>query len=499
MGTAFNTTNTTEIPSEITPSGHPDNHPRSLRVFFATEMWERYGFYVVQALLALYMAFHFKWADKEVYALVSLFTAMNYLSPIVGGWIADNLLGQKNTIMTGAFCLFFSYIALSLVDTNFGLIAALSAISVGTGLLKPNISSLLGNEYPPNSTKRESGFILFYLGITTGIILGTTLPSYIQAYFGWSAAFLSAAFGMVLAIGIFYYGVKRYQIEDYHPFEHNWNKIFSAVLLICIIWGISFYILYNPQFADISFCLFVVFTISALIGTIRRESGAQRYQTIVIGLLCIISSVFWAFYFQMFTSLTLFIARLVEPNLFGLFFPAPYYVAVQSIGMLIIGYFIAKSKPKGDVKQSGIRAANKFLLAMFFMLLAYGLIVCSSLGNTNTNLLSPLILIPAYLMFSAAELLLSPTGLAAMTILASRSKVSTMMGIFFVSLGIGAFLSGKLAYLTALSNPDTMTLVDLKIHYTHTFGILFLILLAMTLICFVLKLVIKRLLNKIRN
>jgi POT family proton-dependent oligopeptide transporter len=476
---------------------HSDKHPSSLRVFFATEMWERYGFYVVQALLALYLAYHFKWPDKDVYALVSLFTAMNYLSPIIGGWIADNLLGQKNTILTGAFCLFLSYIALSVVDSTFGLIAALSAISVGTGLLKPNIASLLGNEYEPDSPKRESGFVLFYLGITTGIILGTTLPSYIQAYFGWSSAFLSASFGMILALSIFSFGIKHYKIQDYHPFKHDPGKILTALLLIALVWCVSFYILYNPEFADISFGLFVLFAIATLVSAIRQESGAQRNQTIVIGLLSIISSIFWAFYFQMFTSLTLFIARVVEPKLFGIFFPAPYYVAIQSFGMLVIGYFIAKSNTKGSAKQSGIRSGNKFIWSLSSMLLAFAIIVISCFGSTGYQLLSPLLLIPSYLLFSVAELLLSPVGLSAMTILASRAKVSTMMGIFYVSLGIGAFFSGKLAFLTAVEHPEGTPLLELKMHYAHTFGNLLIILFITTAICVVLNFIIKKLLNRI--
>src|SRR5262245_54132396 len=144
-------------------------HPPSLHTFFATEMWERYGFYVVQTLLALYLAFHFKWIDKRIYSLVGSFTALTYLSPLIGGWIADHLLGQKRAILTGAVFLFFSYLTLSWLTSDNGLAAALAGIAVGTGLLKPNISSLLGNEYPSGSAKRESGFTIFYMGITTGI------------------------------------------------------------------------------------------------------------------------------------------------------------------------------------------------------------------------------------------------------------------------------------------------------------------------------------------
>jgi len=164
-------------------------HPPSLRIFFATEMWERYGFYVVQTLLALYLALRFHWQDKQIYELVGSFTALTYVSPLIGGWIADHLLGQKRTILSGAFVLLVSYFALSFTSSNHGLTLCLASIAIGSGLLKPNISSLLGNEYPEGSPNREKGFTLFYLGITTGIIMGSTFPGYLHHHFGWSVAF----------------------------------------------------------------------------------------------------------------------------------------------------------------------------------------------------------------------------------------------------------------------------------------------------------------------
>ena len=104
-------------------------HPPSLRTFFATELWERYGFYVVQTLLALYLALHFEWPDKRIYALVGSFTALTYISPVIGGWIADHLLGQKRAILTGAVVLFANYIALSFVLTDLGLTASLAVLA----------------------------------------------------------------------------------------------------------------------------------------------------------------------------------------------------------------------------------------------------------------------------------------------------------------------------------------------------------------------------------
>ncbi|MFC3907459.1 peptide MFS transporter [Legionella dresdenensis] len=468
--------------------------PSSLRVFFATEMWERYGFYVVQTLLALYLALHFKWPDKQVYSLVASFTALTYLSPIMGGWVADQLLGQKNSILAGAVFLFFSYATLALSTSEYNLVVALACIALGTGFLKPNISSLLGNEYAENSPQRESGFTIFYMGITTGIILGTTLPSLINKHLGWSASFASAAVGMIIAFTVFFFGVRKYQIKDYNHFEYRHSKIVKAFFITMAFWIFSFFVLMQPHFADAAFLIASVISLIYLSVAIKRESPAQARQTIVIGLLCIISVLFWAFYFQMFLSLTLFISRVVQPQLFGIAFPPPYYVSIQSLGMLLFGYLLSRSKPTLNLAERGIRTGNKFMLAIIFMFMAYALIAYVCNHNLTEGLLSPLLFIPAYLLISIAELLLSPVGLSAITMLASRRKVSTMMGIFFVSLGVGAFLSGKLAEITSV-DPDQLSIVELKVHYANTFLVLFLILFGVTIVCALLNFVIKYLLR----
>ncbi|MFA5959118.1 MAG: peptide MFS transporter [Tatlockia sp.] len=470
-------------------------HPSSLSVFFATEMWERYGFYVVQSLLALYLALHFKWSDHRVYELVGSFTALTYLSPVLGGWIADHLLGQKRAILTGAVLLFLSYLVLTLLSSDQGLPAALAGVAVGTGLLKPNISSLLGNEYPVGSPKRESGFTIFYMGLTTGIILGTTLPSILIDHFGWSFTFASAAVGAIISFIVFALGSYHFKIADYHPFEFELNKLAKAIAMLFLLWIVSFYILNYPIFADSAFGLVVVLSLLYLFFTIKREDSLQGGQTAVIGLLCIISVMFWTFYFQMFLSLTLFISRVVEPTFLGINFPPPYYVSVQSIGMIIFGYLLSRSKVHLSLARSGMRTGNKFVLAMVFMTLAYCLIGLVSNFSSANSLMSPWYFIPAYLFISIAELLLSPVGLSAITVLASRKRVSTMMGIFFVSLGVGAFLSGKLAAITAI-NPTALSIIEIKAHYAHAFTRLLAILAASTLLCAVLNQCIRRLLQR---
>ncbi|MDX2347041.1 MAG: oligopeptide:H+ symporter, partial [Legionella sp.] len=224
-------------------------------------MWERYGFYVVQTLLALYLAQYFKWPDKQIYMLIGSFTALTYISPVLGGWIADHLIGQKRATFLGAFFLCVSYIFLSLQSTAQALPFALAGIAVGTGLLKSNISSLLGNQYPRNSASRESGFTIFYMGITTGIILGTTLPSFLNAHFGWSASFLSAAIGIVIGVLTFGFGIYRYKITDYQPYIFNVNKTLQAAFMVFFLWGSAWFILTSPKIADTIFCIVVILSL----------------------------------------------------------------------------------------------------------------------------------------------------------------------------------------------------------------------------------------------
>jgi POT family proton-dependent oligopeptide transporter len=472
-------------------------HPSTLPIFFLTEMWERYGFYVVQTLLAIYLAMHFSWPDKQVYALIGSFTALTYLSPFVGGWIADKYIGQKASVLLGAVILLISYVVLSFSAHIPTLITALSSIAVGTGLLKPNISSLLGNQYPDDCTLRENGFTIFYLGITTGIILGTTLPSIFNHLFGWKIAFLSAAVGLSFSILTFSYGILKNKIDNYPSSrtKHFMNYIKSAFIL-CALWFLNKEIMLNPKFADMVFPAISVIAIGYLMYSIFTEEKAQSKKTLIIMFLCIISVMFWSFYFQMFMSLTLFIIRAVESVFLGIEFTPPYYVAIESIGMIIIGYCLTRkyNKVSLSVEKQASNIINKFIYALALMLLNYLWIDFICHWSNPSHKISPLMIIPGYLIISKAELLLSPIGVSAMTILSCRKKVSTMMGIFFVSLGLGGFFSGKLAGLTAVSD-QSMSVEALKMHYTNGFTKLATIL----LICVVLSLLLKYFSTKILN
>jgi POT family proton-dependent oligopeptide transporter len=289
----------------------------------------------------------------------------------------------------------------------------------------------------------------------------------------------------------------KYKINDYNPFVFNLKKSAFALIFMLLLWSLSFYILNSPQLANLMFGLVVLFSAIYILYSVNNESANQSRLTLVIGLLCIISVTFWSFYFQMFMSLTLFISRVVQPTLYGIQFPPPYYITIQSIGMLAIGYFLAKKHHQLTLIQRGLSTGKKFLFAMLCMTIAYSIIAFVSSFIDKSVLLSPLLIIPAYLMISLAELLLSPVGLSAITVLADKNKVSTMMGIFFVSLGIGGFLSGKLAGLTAIPTGETNILV-LKNLYAAAFTQQLSILFIATLGCLVLFAIIKFLLTHVK-
>lgn len=447
------------------------SHPPALFVFFGTEMWERYGFYVVQALLAIYLTQHFKLSDDLTYTIVGTFTALTYISPIVGGWIADHLIGQKQAVSLGALVLLMSYILLSVGDTPNALLHALAGVAVGTGLLKPNISSLLGRQYSDDSARRDSGFTIFYMGITSGIILGTTLPSKLQQWYGWDLCFSSAALGLLFALFIFNLGTRYFHIENYARLEGNrYFNWFKAILIALILWRVSIHVMQSASLAFDFFLLIVILAVSYVINVARKEDLEQRKKTLALLLLCVISALFWSFYFQMFMVLTLFITRAVQPTVLGISFPAPFYVTVESVGMIGFGFILTKVWARLPIHNVAISTVTKFMISMLLMLLAYSVILMT-MRVSDPGLISPWPIIGAYLIISLAELMLSPIGLSAVTRLASPNVVSTLMGVFFVSLGIGGYLSGKLASLAAIDK-TTLDIVQIKSDYFHAFSLM---------------------------
>jgi POT family proton-dependent oligopeptide transporter len=240
-------------------------------------------------------------------------------------------------------------------------------------------------------------------------------------------------------------------------------------MIICVFWNISFIILSRPKIALWFFSVMLIFATVYVSQIYLKEKGSFRKELTALLLLCLISVFFWAFYFQMFLSLTLFITRSVKPTLLGFNFPAPYYVAVESFGLLVFGYLFAKYQPKRKNKSIAESTVWKFTLSMFLMFIAY-LLICLAMATTTLHqLVPPWLILCAYIVIAMSELLLSPVGLSAVTEISKPKYVSTLTGVFFISLGLGGYLSGLLANITSLSSSEQYMLSSLQLNYQHAF------------------------------
>ncbi len=436
----------------------PNRHPKALWVLFLTETCERYGFYTIQSIISLYLALHLGLSDVTAYEIAGAFTALTYISPIMGGWIADNYIGQRKAIIFGAIILCSGYLGLAFNSALQGIIFALATVAMGTGLLKPNISSILGHQYAEDDPRRNTGFTLFYMGINLGILLGTTIPTQIQFLYGWQLTFISAAFALLTAIFIFAVGSNRLKITDYSIVKEHTKPtqdyLISAIM-VSVFFVLAAVVLTHTDLADYFFIALSIFCAVYVLWTAFKEEGTQRLNTFAFFFLCIISVIFWAAYFQIFLVLTLFISRCVQPTLFGIDLSPPHYVALQSIGIMVFGYILQKVWVRWPDKHVAYGVSVKFAISILLMFIAYALIVFA-IGDVNSaTRISPWPVLIAYLFISLAELMLSPIALSAVTMLIRPQIVSTMMGVFFVTLGVGAYLSGELAKVAAIDQSIT--------------------------------------------
>lgn len=469
--------------------------PKALKLFFATEMWERYGFYVIQTLLAIYLLKQFELADTLIDSLVGSFTAFTYISPIIGGWLADHYLGQKRAILLGGVILSLAYSLLAFSHTLAEVTYCLAGVAVGTGLFKPNISGLLGTLYKQKAAARDSGFTLFYVGISTGIILGSAIPGILMAHYGWPSAYLSASLGLLFAILTFALGSSYYHIQDIQKLTLSYRS-YGVTFLILILSFLAYTAVIRLEWlSNITFFVIAIATIGVTIQIAFKYQGYQRRCFLAFLLLCGVSVVFWSLYFQMFLSLTLFIIRLVKSELFGLVILPPYYITVESIGLVVLGPILAKFWQLMHAKNRPVSSEVKFALSMTFTTLAFLSILLLTKFSASFPI-SAMYLMAIYLLISLAELLISPIGLALVTKLIPKGYVGLMIGVFFVSLGLGAKVAGWMADFAALSPTVNYSLPEIRMHYLHAFTIFLLISFAATLIAWLLVPLLRRLMQK---
>lgn len=472
--------------------------PKALPFLFLTEMWERFGFYVVQGMLILYMTKALNFSDDSSYTIAGSFAALAYISPLGGGFLADRFLGFRTAIIWGGMFLVSGYALLAIWSGGFYL--ALATIIVGNGLFKPSISSLLGSLYEPGDPGRESGFTLFYIGINIGVLLAGLSSGFIKNHFGWQASFMLASVGLVIGLSIFGISLKRLAELKHNPLHPKPADItygFGAFIISCclvFIYLISKFLekLPSSDYAKLLLPLSGVVLLACLVVLIFRQKAEARSNLLTLNALIISSIIFWMIYWQMFLSANLFIDRLVDKNLFGLQIPTTAFYTLESIFVILLGPAFAWSWQTLHQSSLNPSSFSKFILAIVFV--GFGALALGSATyfSNSQDLISPLWIVISYFCITVGEMLISPIGLSAVTTLAPRKLVGLMMGVWFVALGYGGEFAGWLAKLANIPKDITSVSGQLII-YRHAFMSFALLAFAVAALLFFMHLLFKKL------
>src|SRR3990167_1063710 len=248
--------------------------PRGFSIFFLTEMWERFGFYITQTLLIFYLIDRFHLTDTVSYSILGSFTALAYINPALGGYIADRYLGAKQAILWGVLLISFGYIILTFSEDLIKVFISLSFISIGTGLLKPNISSLLGSLYSAKDPRRHTGYTIFYMGISLGIILATSFGGYLWQTIGWKITFIIAAIASLLAWITFFFGSRFYKLDDLNKIPYSLKKYLQAFFLIILTVIVNTVIITHNILSIVAFSIVAILSVIIILYEIFRSQDS---------------------------------------------------------------------------------------------------------------------------------------------------------------------------------------------------------------------------------
>jgi POT family proton-dependent oligopeptide transporter len=458
-------------------------HPRGLATLFLTEMWERFTYYGMRAILVLFMVATLADGglgveDRTASAIYGFFVAGSYLFSILGGWIADTLIGAQRAVLCGGVLIVLGN-ALLISAMRPVFFSGLALITLGVGLLKPNVSALVAKLYPEGGSRRDAGFSLFYMGINVGALLGALLVPIFAARFGWHWGFALPALGMTLGL-VQFVGTRHYLSAFDRPPPLNaslgsWLPVaafgLTALLAAALILGGAVRIDPQALAAAASWLiglLAAAFLVYLLYAT--RESRAGRNRVYVMIALFIASTMYYAGIEQTGTSLTLFAERYTDRRFFGWQIPAGVFQAVSSVFIIIFAplfsaLWIALERAGKDPSTPVKFAAGLVLMGSGFLVMYFA----SQLVLSGHKVL-PTWLIVCYLVQMWGDLCLAPVGLSSMTKLAPPRLVGQVMGLWFLSIALGNNLAGQLATEYDATHLASIPALFLKMFVWGTLG-----------------------------
>ena len=478
--------NTTNQPEQLF------GHPKGLFYLFFAELWERFSFYGMRALLMIYMTeeIYRAFENRDIIAstIYAAYGALIYATPVLGGMLADRVFGFRRSIFLGGILMALGQFVLA-VGTDMSFYTGLGLLIVGNGFFKPNISTFVGALYKQGDDRRDSGFTIFYMGINIGAFVAPLFCGWLGVTYGWHYGFASAGFGMALGLIVFYNGIKSgvFGKYGYAPDEAALEKKkfglkikqlipISALLTVPVIASMMYYgkmtlpflgeVYYKGQVVDYVFWVILVVIIYVIGKTMMEVTKVERQRLLVIVALTMLMTLFWGFYELAGSTLTLFALRNINLVLIN----ASQTNAITAL--YIILFAIPFSWVWVTLSKKKVNPYTPYKFAFGLLILGVGYMIYAMSGNfADTAGRVPFaFMLLGYLMFSTGELFMSPVGLSKVTELAPAKIVSFMMGVWFLSSAFAFRLVGLVGGLLAVegSADEADPIVSLAI-YTEGF------------------------------
>ncbi len=441
-------------------------HPRGLMTLFFTEMWERFSYYGMRALLILYLAEATTAANPGMGldvatagAIYGLYTGLVYLLGLPGGWVADRLWGQRKAVFVGGCVIAAGHFSMA-VPNDFNFFLGLILIVIGTGLLKPNVSSVVADLYPEGGARRDAGFSIFYMGINVGAFLGPIVCGWLGRDWNWHLGFSAAGFGMVLGLIQFRMGYGRLGDAGVLRTDQTSAQVAAlsrrffvgcaALALALVAFGLlvssgTIPITLTDVATGLAGLILVVVVVYFLYLMFSGHTVVEKKKIVAIFWFAMLAVLFWSGFEQAGSSLNLFAENYTDRTIGSWDYPAEWLQSVNAFFIVCLAPVFGWLWVWLANRNANPSTAVKFALGLLGLAAGFFVIAWGAANATPDTPVSASWLVVMYFLHTVGELALSPVGLSAVTKLAPPSRVSQMMGLWFVATSLGNVVAGLVA------------------------------------------------------
>jgi len=441
-------------------------HPRGLSTLFFTEMWERFSYYGMRALLLLFMVapvseggLGFDTATGG--AIYGLYVSMVYMTTLPGGWIADRLIGPQRAVLYGGVLIAAGHFSMAVPSLSMFYLGLL-LIVLGTGLLKGNVSVIVGRLYRPDDVRRDAGYSIFYMGINLGAFIAPLICGYLGQQVDWHLGFGAAGVGMTLGLIQYSVGRKHLGTAGLYPADAGspeamarqkrqaatWIGAAVAVIVGAALGIYAGVIPVTPtQLSDAAGVFLLILTI-AFFGWLYLSSGwtaQERKQNYVIGVLFLAAALFWSEFEQAGSTLNLFAERNTNNAIAGWEFPSTWFQALNSLFIITLAPLFAWLWVSMGTSGREPSSPAKFGVGLVLVAAGFGVLAVGAILAEQGIKVSPMWLVVTYFLHTCGELTLSPVGLSAMSKLAPVRIGGLIMGVWFLAASVGNYIGGRMA------------------------------------------------------